>query len=194
MGTVGYLLTLKPLDAHIRSANPYLDGWLAALVCYPPFVLMGGGGVLDYHPATQEWSAWLAGHSVLLWGWGAVLVGLTGIYAWATMVFGLRFSNLTYRGVITHGPYRLTRHPAYVAKNLFWWLSTLPFFAVGGSRVDVIRNCAILAMVSGVYWWRAKTEERHLLGEDAKYRAYYAWAQAHAPVTRGIGWVLAKVF
>jgi len=25
--TVGYLLTMKPLDAHIRTANPYLGGW-----------------------------------------------------------------------------------------------------------------------------------------------------------------------
>jgi hypothetical protein len=28
--TVGYVLTLKPLDAHIRSANPYAAGWTAA--------------------------------------------------------------------------------------------------------------------------------------------------------------------
>ncbi|MCB2046072.1 MAG: protein-S-isoprenylcysteine methyltransferase, partial [Novosphingobium sp.] len=28
---VGYLLTLRPLDAHIRSANPFLAGWVAAL-------------------------------------------------------------------------------------------------------------------------------------------------------------------
>jgi hypothetical protein len=39
--TVGYLLTCKPLDAHIRSANPYAAGWAAALICYPPFILMG---------------------------------------------------------------------------------------------------------------------------------------------------------
>jgi hypothetical protein len=36
IGTVGYLLTLRPLDAHIRSANPLLAGWVAALICYPP--------------------------------------------------------------------------------------------------------------------------------------------------------------
>jgi protein-S-isoprenylcysteine O-methyltransferase Ste14 len=75
--------------------------------------------------------------------------------------------NLTYRGVITHGPYRLTRHPAYVAKNLFWWSVSLPFLSPTGSMVDCIRNTAILAMVSAVYWWRAKAEERHLLAEDA---------------------------
>jgi hypothetical protein len=27
--TVGYLLTLKPLDGHIRTANPYAAGWTA---------------------------------------------------------------------------------------------------------------------------------------------------------------------
>lgn len=184
IGTAGYLFTLRPLDAHIRSANPHLDGWVAALVCYPPFVLMGGNGPLDYHPGTAEWSAWLAGHGWALWLWGGWLVLLTALYAWATVVFGLRFSNLTHRGIITHGPYRLTRHPAYLAKNLFWWSVTLPFLSPTGSLVDCMRNTAILAMVSAVYYWRARTEERHLLAEDAKYRAYWAWAETGAPVTR----------
>ena len=33
LAMVGYLLTIRPLDAHIRSANPHLAGWLAALMC-----------------------------------------------------------------------------------------------------------------------------------------------------------------
>ncbi|NBC35843.1 DUF1295 domain-containing protein [Novosphingobium sp. FSY-8] len=190
IGTVGYVLTLRPLDAHIRSANPYLDGWLAALVCYPPFVLMSAGGPLDYQQGGMEWSGWIAGHPALLWGWGAVLVCLTACYAWATVAFGVRFSNLTYRGVITTGPYRWTRHPAYLAKNLFWWGASLPMLPATGLVSDALRNTAILASVSAVYWWRARTEERHLLAQDAKYREYHAWAGAHAPVTRGIGAVL----
>ena len=36
-GTIGYILTLRPLDSHVRSANPLLGGWVAALICYPPF-------------------------------------------------------------------------------------------------------------------------------------------------------------
>jgi hypothetical protein len=36
--------------------------------------------------------------------WGGWLVLLVAIYAWATMAFGLRFSNLTYRGVLTMAP------------------------------------------------------------------------------------------
>ncbi|QGN54380.1 isoprenylcysteine carboxylmethyltransferase family protein [Novosphingobium sp. Gsoil 351] len=182
---VGYLLTCKPLDAHIRSANPHLDGWLAALICYPPFILMGQGGPLDYHPASADWAVWLGAHPTLLWTWGAALVTLTAIYAWATVAFGLRFSNLTYRGVLTNGPYAFTRHPAYLSKNAFWWLSTLPFLTTG-TTADAIRNTAILALVSAVYWWRAKTEERHLAAEDAKYREYWAWMARNAVVTRAI--------
>ena len=183
---VGYLLTLKPLDAQIRSANPYLAGWVAALMCYPPFILMGAGGPLDYHPGTADWAYWMQGYPALLWAWGALLVLLTAIYAWATVAFGLRFSNLTYRGVLTNGPYRFTRHPAYLAKNLFWWCETLPFLAVTASLTDAVRNTVVLALVSGVYFWRAKTEERHLLAEDAKYRAYHAWMERHGPITRAL--------
>lgn len=184
--TVGYMLTLRPLDAHIRSANPFMAGWVAALICYPPFVLMGQGGPLDYHRGTAEWSRWLAGHPALLWSWGALLVGLTAVYAWATVAFGLRFSNLTHRGIITHGPYRWTRHPAYLAKNLFWWCSVLPFLSVNGSWVDVVRNCALLGLTSGVYYWRARTEEMHL-ARDPAYRAYSDWMARHAPVPRLLG-------
>jgi protein-S-isoprenylcysteine O-methyltransferase Ste14 len=184
---VGYLLTLKPLDAQIRTANPWLGGWLAALICYPPFILMGDGGPLSYHQNTADWAYWMQGHDLLLWVWAALLVFLTGVYAWATVAFGIRFSNLTYRGVLTNGPYRFTRHPAYLSKNLFWWCSTLPFFATSGSLTDIVRNTTILALVSAVYFWRAKTEEKHLLAEDAKYRAYHDWMAQNALITRAFG-------
>jgi len=183
---VGYVVTMKPLDAQIRSANPYLSGWVAALMCYPPFILMGDGDVLDYRPGTSDWAFWMQDHVALMWVWGTWLVFLTAIYAWATVAFGIRFSNLTYRGVVTNGPYRFTRHPAYLSKNLFWWSSTLPFLVTTHSTVDAIRNTAILGLVSGVYYWRARTEERHLLGEDAKYREYYAWMGENARITRGL--------
>ncbi|OWK33348.1 methyltransferase family protein [Sphingomonas dokdonensis] len=185
--TVGYILTMRPLDAHIRSANPYAAGWAAALICYPPFILMDAGGPLDYHPGTAEWSQWLWGHPVLLSMVGALLVLLTGIYAWATVAFGLRFSNLTHRGILTHGPYAWSRHPAYLTKNLFWWLSTVPILSTG-SLVDAARATLILAAVSGVYYWRARTEERHLCA-DPVYREYSAWMSRHAPVPRFFRWV-----
>jgi len=183
IGTVGYLVTMRPLDAHIRSGNPFLGGWLAALVCYPPVAWGVLGTILAYEVNTPGWTIWLADYPALLWLWACWLVLLTGAYAWATVAFGMRFSNLTYRGVVTNGPYRFTRHPAYLSKNLFWWSATLPFLVDSGSPADAVRNTFFLGCVSAIYYWRARTEEAHLLGEDAKYRAYHAWMAQNGPIT-----------
>ncbi|HEX8527438.1 methyltransferase family protein [Allosphingosinicella sp.] len=181
--TVGYVLTLKPLDAHIRSANPYAAGWIAALMCYPPFILMNPGGPLDYHHGTAEWDYWLQGSPLIMVAVGFVLVFLAAVYAWATIAFGFRFSNLTHRGVLTHGPYAWTKHPAYVSKNLFWWFAVMPFLSVTGSPVDMVRNTVLLGLVSAVYYWRAKTEEKHLMADPA-YREYAAWMDRNGPIPR----------
>ncbi|WP_186456730.1 methyltransferase family protein [Sphingomonas suaedae] len=189
--TVGYILTFRPLDSHIRTANPYAGAWAVALICYPPFILMGNGGPLDYHPGTSDWTHWLAGHDVLLWIVGAVLVALTAIYAWATMAFGFRFSNLTHRGIITHGPYAFTRHPAYLSKNLFWWIATCPLLVTTGSLADAARATLLLGLVSLIYYVRAKTEEKHLR-EDPAYRDYSEWMERNAPIPRLFAWVMGK--
>jgi protein-S-isoprenylcysteine O-methyltransferase Ste14 len=181
--TVGYALTMKPLDAHIRSANPYAAGWTAALICYPPFILMGPGGPLDYHPGTADWTYWLGGEPVAMILVAAALVGLTAVYAAATVAFGIRFSNLTHRGILTHGPYAWTKHPAYLSKNLFWWLATMPFLAASGDLTDTVRNTSLLAITAGVYYWRARTEERHLMADPA-YRDYAEWMERNGPIPR----------
>ncbi|WHO39177.1 isoprenylcysteine carboxylmethyltransferase family protein [Sphingobium sp. AP49] len=191
MATVGYLLTCKPLDSHIRTANPHLAGWVAALICYPPFVMMGGGAPLDYHSGGAQWDMWTQGHGWLQWLLGAWLVLLTAIYAWATVAFGIRFSNLTHRGILTHGPYRWTRHPAYLSKNLFWWFSALPFLTVTGSFTDMVRNCVLLGVTNAIYYWRAKTEEQHL-SADPDYRAYSDWMARNAPVPRFFAWLTGR--
>lgn len=188
--TVGYLLTMRPFDSHIRSANPFAAAWMAALICYPPFIMMDDGGPLDYRVGTQDWSVWFAGHEAILWPLAIALVALTALYAWATVAFGLRFSNLTNRGILTHGPYAISRHPAYLAKNLFWWLSSVPILTTG-SIVDAARATILMAVVSGVYYWRARTEERHLK-LDPDYVAYWEWMERNGPVPRFFAWVFGR--
>ncbi|WP_322964351.1 methyltransferase family protein [Sphingomonas fuzhouensis] len=188
--TIGYLLTLRPLDAHIRSANPYAAAWTAALICYPPTILMGDGGPLNYRPGTTEWSYWFAGHPVILSAIGAMLVVLTAIYAWSTVAFGIRFSNLTHRGILTHGPYAVSRHPAYLSKNIFWWIATIPVLSTG-TWVDAGRSTLLLGVVSGIYYWRARTEERHLSADPA-YRDYYDWMARYGLVPRFFKWVTGR--
>ena len=74
--TVGYVLTMRPLDAHIRSGNPFLGGWIAALICYPPMVwgIMGNAQFVNYQQNTPEWLYWMQGND--LW-WRAGARGLS---------------------------------------------------------------------------------------------------------------------
>lgn len=169
---IGYVLTMRLFDSHIRSSNPLLLGWGVALVCYPPFWTLIGDNYLAYKNS-PDWFAWLQPYPTLLMIWGSVLIGLVMIYALATVIFGIRFSNLTHRGIITGGPYRFTKHPAYVAKNLYWWLATVPFIAEAGWQV-ALASCLMLLGVNVIYFLRARTEERHLASDPA-YVAYALW-------------------
>ena len=175
--TVGYLSTFKRLGAHIRNSNPYLLGWVSALVCYPPFFTwLGWLGLMRYKEGPQ-WHHWLESGGPTLYVWGGAIIALKTIYAWATIVFGIRFSNLTHRGIITHGPFRWTKHPAYISKNLSWWLLFAPFLSEHGFGVAA-SACASLLSVNLIYFIRARTEEKHLRADPA-YEAYARWIAEH---------------
>ncbi len=171
-----YLMSLKLTDTQIRSTEPSALGWVAALLCYQPFWSLIGAQYLAYDSA-REWTAWMAALPWLAVAWGTLILVLVAIYVWATIAFGARFSNLTHRGIITNGPYRYSRHPAYFAKNLSWWLISMPFM-LGTSALDSLRHCLLLLLLNGIYFLRAKTEERHL-ARDPRYRDYAAWIEAH---------------
>ncbi len=173
LALVGYACTFRLLDAHIRSPNDQVLGWVAALSCYPPFILLGAIPQLDYRIGGVYWDQWLATYPTIKFIWALVVMGCLSVYVWATIAFGLRFSNLTNRGTLTHGPYRLFRHPAYVCKNIYWWLIYVPWINTGAASQALI-NCALLALLSLVYYWRAKTEEAHLI-QDLDYQAYVQW-------------------
>jgi protein-S-isoprenylcysteine O-methyltransferase Ste14 len=106
------------------------------------------------------------------------------IFVWATISFGLRFSNLTHRGVVTKGPYYFTRHPAYITKICAFFLIALPFADSRGTWQGV-RNLLMLAGLAFVYWVRAKTEERNLSSLDPAYAMYSE--QIHARHRRWLG-------
>jgi protein-S-isoprenylcysteine O-methyltransferase Ste14 len=173
---VGYTLTLRIFDSHIRSTEPTAFGWMIALICYQPFYSVIGHDYLRYDDSLY-WDNWLAPLPWLKFAWGAAIVALLMIYALSTVAFGLRFSNLTHRGIITGGPYRFSKHPAYLAKNLSWWLISVPFISDQGFAHG-LRDCCLLALLNLVYFLRAKTEERHL-SRDPLYIAYAQWMEAH---------------
>ncbi len=183
IASVGYVVTLRLLDSHIRSVNPLVIGWLVALICYQPFWSLLTQQYLDFNDGFGWWD-WLEGNGVLVYAWGGLLVLANLLWVWANMTFGLRFSNLTHRGILTNGPYRWTKHPSYISKNIYWWLLSVPFISLDGWE-DALRNCLLLLLVNGIYLARARTEERHL-SEDPTYIAYARWVEAHG-VFRWVG-------
>ena len=162
VGLIGYACASRWLGNKSRSVEPTLSGWLVTLICYPPFA-----GVMDgYLPflTGAAPTAWAAPGSVADIVLKLITLLLTAVYVWATLVFGLRFSNLTNRGILGTGPFGWVRHPAYTAKNLSWWSMYAPQFT-GLSQPLFLLGWNV------IYYWRAMTEERHLR-QDAAYRAY----------------------
>ncbi len=165
---IGYGVEHPWLRNEIRSVEPTLLGWFAALLCYPPLVWLTSNALLWFSLELPQFRSPTFQVAVAV----AMLLCI-GVYVWASLALGLRASNLTNRGIVTTGPYRWLRHPAYVAKNVSWWIGATPLlirFACSDPwcLVPVIVGTAGW---SGIYVLRALTEERHL-GSDPDYQAY----------------------
>ena len=169
LAAIAYTLTLRILDNHVRSVEPTIGGWIICVICYRPLV-DAQAPYIQYELDNLYWGKVFAPYPLLYVLWGSAILFLVAIYVWSTAVFGLRFSNLTHRGIITHGPYRWVKHPAYLAKNLSWWMISIPFVA-GGGWLTAIQSCIMLGAANLIYYLRARTEERHLAA-DPVYREY----------------------
>ena len=167
---IGYVLTLRILNSHIRSSEPTFRGWVVAVACYAPFWEVLLYARFFNYSNTLNWSEWLLDMPIVQAVWGCSILALLCVYSLATVCLGIRFSNLTYRGLITSGPYRFTKHPAYVCKNLSWWLVSVPFITSDPWHVAV-SHCLLLAFVNFIYYQRAVTEENHL-SNYPEYREY----------------------
>jgi protein-S-isoprenylcysteine O-methyltransferase Ste14 len=173
---LGYVCTLRVLDSHIRSANPLVWGWVVTLICYQPIWNVLYESYFSYDDGLN-WIDLGAGREWLLYLWAAAIIFCKLGWAWSNIIFGFRFSNLTHRGIITNGPYRFTKHPSYLFKNLGWWLLSVPFIAPAGT-IEAIGNSIALLGVNLIYFLRAKAEERHL-SEDPVYVQYALWMEDH---------------
>lgn len=182
-GVLGYILALRILDTHIQSTEPTILGWLACLACYSPFSSLYGIELLSSNDYLN-WNHWLASFPTAYYFIAFVILLLTFINCLSTVSFGYHFSNLTYRGIITSGPYRFTKHPAYISKVASWWLISLPFFSAEGPLVALI-NTLNLSTITFIYYLRARTEENHL-SNYPEYVRYAEWINEHG-IFRSLG-------
>jgi len=153
----GYLFELPQLKNKIRSVEPTLLGWVVCLMCYPPFNLFA----FSYFdvPLGDHWRT----PSGLETTVAIILITLLWVvYTWATVALGWKASNLTNRGIVSHGPYRFIRHPAYASKVFLWGISA---YFMGD------KNFFLMITLTVVYGLRAWTEERHL-SQDPEYVEY----------------------
>lgn len=164
-----YLFTFRIFNTHVRSTESTLFGWIIAMICYPPFWSLFSRQYFNY-ASDVEWSGAFASMPLLQYSWGCLMVVIMLGYLLSTAYLGIRFSNLTNRGIVTNGPYAVVRHPSYVSKNIFWWLVSVPFLCQAGP-MEALRRSILLLCVNGIYALRAWTEERHL-GMDPVYSQY----------------------
>jgi protein-S-isoprenylcysteine O-methyltransferase Ste14 len=160
IGVIGYAGTSRWLYNKSKSVDPTMAGWVWALFCYPPFN-HAASELFPFHSnlgAPYFSASWLRDFC------GAVMLVCFAIYAWATVSFGVRFSNMTHRGIICHGPYAIVRHPAYVSKGIAWLAELLPKLANPWQVIGLL-------LFTGVYGLRGLTEEWHLR-RDPAYREY----------------------
>ena len=168
--TLGYIIELPALGNRIRSVDPTFFGWFICLACYPPFN--------DFTGRFLEWQSSDFPHfdnTAIHYIANVTLLLSLGIYSWASVALGFKASNLTNRGIVSHGPYAWVRHPAYIAKNFAWWIGAIPTLYVAFSSGDArVAGYSLLALCgwTTIYALRAITEERHLLLLDNGYAQY----------------------
>lgn len=174
---VGYLCAMRLIGTHIRSTEPTTSGWVVCIICYEPFWPLFSRNFFPYEDGFY-WNDWLAHSSGAWFLWCSFILTCLVVYVWGSISFGIRFSNLTNRGILTNGPYRWLKHPHYVSKNISWWLVSVPFMTNQPPEIAV-RNCLLLLAVNGIYYLRAITEERHL-SRDPAYVTYCAWMRENS--------------
>lgn len=177
---IGYSVALRVLGSHVRWAERSVKGWVFCLICYAPFWQVIGREYLAYGD-DLVWGNLLAGHPAVYRLWGSAILILLCIYVVSTVAFGLRFSNVTYRGTVHRGPYALVRHPAYLSKNLTMWMIQIPFIAV--APAEALGNTLALIGVNLIYLMRARCEEASCSGAR-DYRLYVRYMRRHGPLDR----------
>lgn len=170
---LGYLVNFRFLDTHIRSTERTFLGWAVCLICYYPFWPFFEKVMLSALYDNGSWDRWFVNYPVLGAIWGMLAVLAMCCESSGPLTFGIRFSNLTYRGVITNGLYRFTKHPQYLSKLANRFLVFMPFVSMGGI-LGVTEAMLAYCILCVIYYLRARTEENHLV-QYPEYVQYAEW-------------------
>lgn len=181
--TPGYMFASRIIRTETKAVDHSWFAWTITLICYDPIVSAVFGRWLDYRAAVEgpmwmrPWASVFEHSEFLLIVIGGLIIFCELIHLWGEAQFGLRASNISNRGIITTGLFRLTKHPIYVSKCAGWFLMYVPFLA-GGTFAANLRLTILWVLVCVVYMLRSLAEER-LLAKDRDYVAYALYMDKH---------------
>lgn len=158
--TLWYMFESKYLKNKIKSVEPTILWWTVALICYPPFNISIENIFWWYSTNVPIFENFYI-HLFL----NILLLIFFWIYSRASFSLWLKASNLTNRWIITKWPYKFVRHPAYICKNISWFIWALPIIIINikefNIKMLIIISLSIIVWAY-IYYLRAITEERHL--------------------------------
>ena len=158
--TLWYLIEIPKLKNKIKSVDSTILWWLVVLLCYPPFNNYTTNIIWWY---SQDFPTF--NNEYIHLTLNIIILILMWIYSWASVSLWLKASNLTNRWIIKKWPYKYIRHPAYITKNISWWIWWIPLL-IWNLYTGQIKHFLIvffsLSAWTFIYYLRATTEERHL--------------------------------
>ncbi|MBN1974187.1 MAG: hypothetical protein JW787_11145 [Sedimentisphaerales bacterium] len=184
---ISYHADSKLLGNKLRyvETNPF--HLFVCLACYPPFnfatVSFLGSSFND--PFSIVWRGDL-NHPVT-WILRILAMIAVAVLISASLTLFTRASNLTNRGIVKWGPYRIVRHPGYISKNIYWLLTYIPALIPDTAAPQFTWSgyagyCAVtffgIVGWGTLYFLRGITEERFLM-RDPEYVEYCKKVKYH---------------
>lgn len=148
-----------------RAHESHLPGTRAAARTYP--IMVAAHAALVTLPLLEVW-----GHPRRRprWGWAAVLAGATALRIWSIRTLGsswnARASVPPDVQPVTSGPYRLIRHPNYVA--------VIAEFAAIPLVAGAWKSAVLLSALNAAVLYDRITAEERLLNASPAYRRAFA--------------------
>jgi hypothetical protein len=186
----GYIFSFRLLNTHTRAIDRSWMGWVVTLSCYPPLLSGIFSQWLAYNPYRfsepfmKPWIMLFQDYTPLFYSVGIGIIFCELVHYWGESIIGIRSSNLTNRGIITNGPFRLLRHPVYFIKCVGWFLAAWPLI-MSDDPLDCLRYTIMFLGVCMIYYLRSIAEER-MLSTDPDYVAYAHWMDKHG-LLAGLG-------
>jgi hypothetical protein len=172
---------MRIISTDIKKTDQTWFGWMVTFFCYPPINRGTGSGWFVYQVHSipvLPWITWFGSSGPVSYAVGGILLFTYIVHYWGEAICCMRSSHLSNRGIITNGPFRVTKHPVHVVKCIAWAFTFLPFLSGDDLRGDIMYGLSFSAFCC-VYATRSWIEER-LLSTDPTYVAYAMWMEDHS--------------